>query len=176
MPKFLDFYQNSRLLPNFLTCQEISSSRCRHAENKIAHRPLFKFSGIQWEAESGGKSLESLVSKGKNILIIFHGICNSAGWLGHMNTLGTPKILQAPLHLVARKCCICKEFSCKCKKIARFLAIFLPLKSRKCCIVKKMLHWQDFLANATFSCKCNIFLPLNVKVPRARPHLLLENS
>ena len=27
--KFLDFYQNSQLLPNFSTCQEFSSSRCR---------------------------------------------------------------------------------------------------------------------------------------------------
>ena len=58
---------------------------------------------------------------------------------------------SAPLHLVARKCCICKKMlnwqenvafarkCCNCKKI-------LLVVARKCCICKK------------FSCKCNIFL------------------
>ena len=90
----------------------------------------------------------------------------------------------APLHLVARKSCQCNIFltmqyflDFSGKKILPMQQknvalsrkccigkIFLPLKSRKCCIGKKMLHWQDFLVNARFSCKCNIFLPLNVKV------------
>ena len=70
----------------------------------------------------------------------------------------------------ARKCCIGKKMlhwqdflvnkSCIGKKMLH-LQDFLVNKS---CIGKKMLHLQDFLVNATFSCKCNIFLPLNVKV------------
>ena len=40
-----------------------------------------------------------------------------------------------------------------------------PARKQKLSL-KIFLQLQHFLANATFSCKCNIFLPLNVKVQR----------
>ena len=98
-----------------------------------------------------------------------------AGSLIALNSLFSWEWVSAPLHLVARKCCICKKMLHLQEiflQMQHFLAIFLHLQENFLQMqhflatkVKKMLHWQDFLVNARFSWKCNIFLPLNVKVP-----------
>ena len=56
------------------------------------------------------------------------------------------------------------------KKMLHLQKIFLQMQHFLATKSKIFLQLQHFLANVTFSCQCNIFLPLNVKVLGVNPY------